>query len=102
VDEHEHDVDRGARAVRPDHDDAAVEAVAEHAGERRSEAVRADHCEERGGAPDRRMGPPEDERHERHEGDLAAGSGEHAAGGEAVDCGLIGSRGVHSDLAGRG
>ena len=76
-------------AVRADHDDAAVEAVAEHARERRRQAVGADHGEQRRRAPDGRMGPPEDERHERHEGDLAAGHGEHAADREAVDCGLV-------------
>ncbi len=103
VHEHEREVDHGAGGVGADHDDAAVEAVAEHARERSREPVGADHGEQSGGAPDGRMGPAEDERHERHEGDLATGHGEHAADGEAVDCGLVGGRAVHfSDLADRG
>ena len=90
--EHEREVDHGAGGVGADHHDAAVVAIAEHAGERGGEAVGADHGEQRGGAPDGRVGPAEDERHERHEGDLAAGHGEHAAGREAVDCGLVWGR----------
>ena len=103
VHEHEREVDHGAGGVGADHDDAAVEAVAEHAREGRREPIGADHGEQSGGAPDGRMGPAEDERHERYEGDLATGHGEHAADGEAVDCGLVWGRAVHfSDLADRG
>ena len=103
VREDEREVDHGAGGVGADHDDAAVVAIAEHAGERGREAVGADHCEQRGGTPDGRMGPAEDERHERHEGDLAAGHGEHAAGRETVNCGLVwGRAGTHWSPCGQG
>ncbi len=95
VREHQREVDDRARCVRADHDDAAIEAVAEHAGERGRQAVGADHGEQRRRTPDGRMGPAEDERHERHEGHLAAGHGEHAADREAANCRFVRGRVVH-------